>query len=172
VSNSVYSRRQAAVRSVKLHVQFVIGNKRANRFEGPHREEHAISRDERSSAPRRHTCSGSHSIQLGDSHVEITVRVDVAEKIGLTGLAKVAFKHNKMRVNGPQLKQSLTKCAPRCTFSLGKSHTRAPFTSAIARAYCSSFGGFACRSVVFSMKLTPLPLVVLAMMQTGPSRYS
>src|ERR1017187_6430225 len=172
VGYSVNRRRQAAMGSVYFNVQLGIADKGADRLQRPHGEEDAVSGNENRPATGRHACRRSHGVQLGNPHVEVAVGVRVAEEVGLAGFAEVAFKNHEIGIIRAALQYPLAERAPGRDFRFSGTHARTSRNSATARAYCSSLGDLACHSVVFSMKLTPLPLMVLAMTQTGPSRYS
>ena len=114
----------------------------------------------RKSQPR----SRAVKVLLGDSHVEKSLRIRLRKFRGHCGLGKVGVHYDKVLFALSQLYKSLSVSRSRCDFVC---HYHSPPSSSTACFACSSFGALPCQPASSSMKETPFPLWVFAMIAVG-----
>src|SRR5699024_4370051 len=116
----------------------------------------------------RKSCSHTHHISLCDTTVNMALRKLFPEHNGLRRICQVSIQDYQILMFPSQLHEGIAVAVAGSNF-LHLCHNCSPAfsSSAIAWAYCSSFGAFPCQSTLFSIKETPLPFSVLAIIAVG-----
>ncbi len=95
-----------------LHVEPRLGDEDPDLVEGPDDGEGDEGADERDQAHRRQPGGHAEHVLLGDSHLEVAVRVGLLEDVGPRRAADVAVEHDDPRVVVRQLRDGLAEDLP------------------------------------------------------------
>src|SRR5690606_13639146 len=190
LAGAVLARRDAAVAARDLDVEPRVGDRHTELVEALEDEEAGEARDERDLAAGREATRHPDHVGFLDADVEEPVGDLLGEERALGALGEVGVEDDDVVVLTPQVPQRLAVgvasglaqleareqlvhrpssryCA--ASRSMDRSALGSAFSSsASARASSSSVGATPWYAFSPSMKLTPLPLMVCAMMHAGP----
>ena len=126
---------------------------------------------------QRQSCSHTHHVGLCDTAVDVAVGICLTEDSGLGSCCQVGIQYYQIGEFFCQLLQGVAVTFSGCDLFHGIfCHYCSPAfsnsfsilsRSAIAIAYSSSLGALPCQSTLFSMKETPLPLMLWNTIQVG-----
>jgi hypothetical protein len=86
--------------ALELRVQLRVTDEGPVRLKRSHCQECAVARDKYGSAVGGHARGGGQSVPLGDSQIEVAIRIAIAKQVRLAGFAGSLSKQDQVTVIG------------------------------------------------------------------------
>ena len=176
MGSSILSYRNSCMGSADLNIQMRISYGIPDLFKGSSCSKHGKAAHKWDLTGGCHTGSNANHITFCNTAVDMSVGICFLKNTCFGSSSKICIQNDYIRIFCSQFYQSVSVTFPGrdlfhciiCHYASSFNSSSSIFSrSAIATAYCSSFGAVPCQLTLFSIKETPFPFTLCAMIAVG-----